>query len=543
MTIPKMKACAAVAMAAALIGAVGVVAPAYGLTDVPTSPDGSIALADQQTTGANAANSMPGNPNAELPSAVSNKIPDSAAVVSEDLAVTETGEIKNVITGKTVTDPKLVGTKNKPADPLAKTDGDSFIPVEASEVKQAVSSANESAKAEQSASKTAAKVQTIALENNQYGAYWGTYNNAPAFFNYTGEVFAQNAKGVIDVSEWNGIIDWAAAKQGGVEGAIIRAGYGVGNVDHQAARNISECKRLGIPFGVYWYSYAYDAEFASQEGSSLASTLQLLGVSNGDLAYPAFYDLEQWAWTGHTTPSTPAQYDEIVNAWYASMGANGYSNLSVYSYTNYLNGPLNSSNIHARTSWVAQYSGYMGFTDWFGTSRGWQYTSTGSVPGIAGSTDLNAFGTSNGSSTGVTPAGKVRVFRLYNEKYNDHIITADGNEYLTLMVDYGWKGEGVAFLTDAPGTADSVKVYRLYNSNVNDHLFTKDEAEYDALRKAGWSDEGVAFYAPTNGTVKVHRLYDNYSRRHHFTADENEYTTLKARNWGDEGVTFTAYAA
>lgn len=67
----------------------------------------------------------------------------------------------------------------------------------------------------------------------------------------------QQAKGVIDVSGWQGDIDWAKAKADGVEGAIIRLGYGEGNnADKKAQRNISECKRLGIPFGIYWYSYA-----------------------------------------------------------------------------------------------------------------------------------------------------------------------------------------------------------------------------------------------------------------------------------------------
>ena len=64
---------------------------------------------------------------------------------------------------------------------------------------------------------------------------------------------------MIDVSSWQGDVDWAKAKADGVEGTIIRLGYGWGNdADTKAQRNINECKRLGIPFGIYWYSYAYD---------------------------------------------------------------------------------------------------------------------------------------------------------------------------------------------------------------------------------------------------------------------------------------------
>ena len=56
----------------------------------------------------------------------------------------------------------------------------------------------------------------------------GTYNNTKAFFDYRNNLFAQQAKGVIDVSSWQGDIDWAKAKADGVEGAIIRLGYGLG---------------------------------------------------------------------------------------------------------------------------------------------------------------------------------------------------------------------------------------------------------------------------------------------------------------------------
>lgn len=70
-----------------------------------------------------------------------------------------------------------------------------------------------------------------------------------------------------------GDIDWAKAKAGGVEGAIIRLGFGWGNdADAKAQRNINECKRLGIPFGIYWYSYAEDASGSRQEGNDVVSS-------------------------------------------------------------------------------------------------------------------------------------------------------------------------------------------------------------------------------------------------------------------------------
>ena len=87
------------------------------------------------------AESMPDNPTKDLPQTVSEAVPDDATVVSEELAVTDAGEVMDLETGDTVTDPQLVGTVDKPADPLAKTDGESFIPVEVAEVKEAMGDA------------------------------------------------------------------------------------------------------------------------------------------------------------------------------------------------------------------------------------------------------------------------------------------------------------------------------------------------------------------------------------------------------------------
>ncbi|WP_368102993.1 GH25 family lysozyme, partial [Bifidobacterium bifidum] len=297
---------------------------------------------------------------------------------SEDLAVTPEGEVKNIETGETVTDATLVGTQDQQPDPLAKTNGESFIPVSAEDVKNAVADAN---------------VQLSKFEGNEYGAHWGTHNNTKAFFDYQNNLFVQQAKGVIDVSEWQGDIDWAKAKADGVEGVIIRLGYGWGNnADRKAQRNISECKRFGIPFGIYWYSYADTPSIAKEEGAGVVAKLKRFGVRASDLAYPVYYDLEKWTWKGHQPPTDPNVYNDIVNNWYGALQSAGYKNLGVYSYTSYLQGPLKHADIYAKTTWVAQYGARMGFDSFPTNSRGWQYTSSGKVGGIRGNVDMNAFG-------------------------------------------------------------------------------------------------------------------------------------------------------
>ena len=351
-----------------------------------------------------AENTMPGNPEAELPDTIAQSIPDDAEVVSEDHALTADGALKDLATGKTITDPNLVGTQSSQPDPLAKTDGASFIPVEVDAVRTKIENASKTQSDASLSAETArskATVRLASLPNNEYGAYWGTYNGTPAFFESNGNLFVQQAKGVIDVSEWQGDIDWAKAKSAGVEGAIIRISYGWGNgYDKKALRNISECKRLGIPFGIYMYSYAENSGNAASEGADVASLLRKAGVNPNDLQYPVYYDLEAWNWTGHAHPTSPAVYDGIVNAWFSQLRNAGYSNLAVYSYTSYLNNELNSSDIHAKTRWVAQYGSHMGYTAWSSNDRGWQYSSSVRVNGISGSVDVNAFGGKTYAQTG-----------------------------------------------------------------------------------------------------------------------------------------------
>lgn len=367
------------------------VVPAYAMQDIAIedTPSSFAATVDDAQ---NSSNSMPDNPNATLPETVNENISDDSTVVSENLAVTPEGDVQNIETGETVTDAQLVGTQSQQPDPLAKTDGESFIPVSASDVKDAVEQPVKQS-AEQSSSKNGATVKFAKFDGNDYGAHWGTYNNTKAFFDYRNNLFVQQAKGVIDVSSWQGDIDWAKAKADGVEGAIIRLGYGWGNyADAKAQRNINECKRLGIPFGIYWYSYAYDANCARAEGNDVAAKLRQMGVSPNDLKYPVYYDLEKWTWAGHTPPTNPNVYSGMTNAWYGALQSAGYKNLGVYSYTSYLQGPLNNANIYAKTRWVAQYGPQMEFTAFGTNDRGWQYTSSGQINGISGNVDMSAFG-------------------------------------------------------------------------------------------------------------------------------------------------------
>lgn len=488
----------ATALSAVALTASVAVAPAYALQDIAiedsvaqrgavTADNGVVMQSDDQTGDQQSATSMPDNPNAKLPDNVSDEISDDATVVSEDLAVTSEGEVKNIETGETVTDATLVGTHDQQPDPLAKTNGESFIPVSAEDVKNAVADAN---------------VQLSKFESNEYGAHWGTYNNTKAFFDYQNNLFVQQAKGVIDVSEWQGDIDWAKAKADGVEGVIIRLGYGEGNnADKKAQRNISECKRLGIPFGIYWYSYADTPALAKEEGTDVVAKLKQFGVNPSDLAYPVYYDLEKWTWEGHQPPTDPNVYNNIVNNWYSALQSAGYKNLGVYSYTSYLQGPLKYADIYAKTTWVAQYGARMGFDSFPTNSRGWQYTSSGKVDGISGNVDMNAFGNkefvNGGSSNDLQAAIDVRKMTA--------VTIPNGNYYINVR-------SKVASSVDIPGgsAADStaIQLYSGNSSKAQQFTFTgQSDGSYEIVNV----NSGKALDV-RNGVAENNAIVQQYSR-------------------------------
>ena len=180
-------------------------------------------------------------------------------------------------------------------------------------------------------------------------------------------------KKLIDVSEWQGKIDWEKVKPQ-IDGAILRCGYG-GDLerqdDAQFKRNADECTRLGIPFGVYLYSYAKTVEQAKSEAAHI---LRL--VKGYKLSYPVYLDLEEnGTQTGAVERATV--FGQIIEK--AGYWCGVYANLNWWN--NYLKG------LDRFTKWVAQYNAKC---DYKGSYLDiWQYTSKGKVDGIKGNVDMN----------------------------------------------------------------------------------------------------------------------------------------------------------
>lgn len=177
---------------------------------------------------------------------------------------------------------------------------------------------------------------------------------------------------VIDVSEHQGTINWDAVK-GHIDGAILQCGYGdniASQDDKQWKRNADECTRLGIPFGVYIYSYATSDAQARSEAE------HVLRLVNGyKLSYPIYLDLEQAGTETGAIQRANIFGDIIENAGY---WCGVYANTNWW--TNYLVG------LERFVKWVAQYNSVCTYQ---GTYDIWQYTSGGSVPGISGNVDMN----------------------------------------------------------------------------------------------------------------------------------------------------------
>ena len=187
----------------------------------------------------------------------------------------------------------------------------------------------------------------------------------------------------IDVSEHQRRIDWDAVKASGIDFAILRVGFGApswgGRVDHQFSRNISECERLGIPYGVYIYSQAVDNQQAADEASMVIDCL-----SGHNPRLPVYYDLEDNKIIADGRQSGIASR---AQTFCNKISAAGYKP-GIYANLNWFNNILTDPVFKSGSwdHWIAQYNSECHYT---GSYSFWQYKSNGKVPGINGNVDMN----------------------------------------------------------------------------------------------------------------------------------------------------------
>ena len=186
----------------------------------------------------------------------------------------------------------------------------------------------------------------------------------------------------MDVSYWQGLINWERVKADDIDFAILRCGYvktlGRPQVDQQWKRNAQECERLGIPYGVYIYSYAKTVEAAKAEADRVINTLK--GFSP---TYPVYFDLEE---KSLESTSNRMLLANMASAFCDKIAAAGYTP-GIYANTNWWNNYLTDPVFDQWERWVAQYNSKCSYTR--GSYRLWQCSASGKVDGIVGNVDLD----------------------------------------------------------------------------------------------------------------------------------------------------------
>lgn len=183
----------------------------------------------------------------------------------------------------------------------------------------------------------------------------------------------------IDVSKHNGRIDWDAVKNSGtVEFAILRAGLGrlASQKDKQLDRNYSECKRLDIPIGAYWYSYAMSPAEARQEAKAFLEV-----IKGKTFEYPVYFDIEE----DKQFKLGKKAVSDMITAFCETLEDAGYF-VGVYTSRSSFQTYVDNACKTAYTSWVAEWGNKLNYTD---PADMWQKSDKGTVPGIQGRVDLD----------------------------------------------------------------------------------------------------------------------------------------------------------
>lgn len=187
----------------------------------------------------------------------------------------------------------------------------------------------------------------------------------------------------IDVSKWQGEINWSKVKADGFKFAMIRLGYGSadGNscgLDGYFEKNVSNALKAGIDIGCYFYSYATSVAAAKKEAAFVVSVLQKY---KGVFTYPVSFDLED---STQQKLGKTVLTDMVIAFGDAIEKAGFYC--SLYSNLNWLKNYLDDSRLKRFDHWLAQWASAPTYTGAFGM---WQHSSKGSVSGISGNVDMD----------------------------------------------------------------------------------------------------------------------------------------------------------
>ncbi len=180
----------------------------------------------------------------------------------------------------------------------------------------------------------------------------------------------------IDVSAWQGDIDWQKVKADGIQFAMLRVCAGT-NVDRYFVRNIQAAAKNNIPCGVYVYSYATSTDMAKKEAE-----VALKAIAPYKIDYPVVYDIEDKAQQSLTN----TQRTDLIEAFCKRVQEAGYL-AGVYSSLSWFKTNFVLGRLLKYEKWIAQWGPSK--CSFSGDFSIWQNSDSGRVAGISGNVDTN----------------------------------------------------------------------------------------------------------------------------------------------------------
>ncbi|MGN0604881.1 MAG: GH25 family lysozyme [Oscillospiraceae bacterium] len=182
----------------------------------------------------------------------------------------------------------------------------------------------------------------------------------------------------IDVSKWQGVIDWQGVKDSGIEFVMIKAGEGL-NEEVNFRKNIEGAKSVGINCGVYWFANATSTDEAILEAQACLDT-----ISGYELEYPVAYDYEYRSMENSPAAEDSELKTQIVKTFLLYIQREGYYPL-LYSNLDFLKHHFNQEELNQFDLWYARYN----VEELDMPCFIWQYSCTGEVGGISVDVDLD----------------------------------------------------------------------------------------------------------------------------------------------------------
>ena len=189
----------------------------------------------------------------------------------------------------------------------------------------------------------------------------------------------------IDVSKWNGRIDWKKVKKAGIDFCIIRTGYSK-TVDYKFKYNIEEAIDNGLQIGVYHFSYATTNAKAREEAEFC---LKLIKPYRKYITLGVWFDYEYDSVSysrRYGVYPTKKSVTSLAKTFCSTVEKNGYST-GIYTNLDFSSNYFTKEVLNKYPTWIAVW----GKMNYHGKYVMWQYTDSGRVDGIHGKVDMNIF--------------------------------------------------------------------------------------------------------------------------------------------------------